>query len=43
MRPEDLIRTVYLRLGIDPAREFPSDAGRPLAILNHGRPIDELL
>ena len=43
LRPEDLLRTVYQVLGIDPAAEFPNDAGRPLAVLNHGREIAELL
>jgi hypothetical protein len=43
LRPEDLIRTVYDVLGIDSRREFPDEAGRPLAVLNQGRPIAELL
>ncbi|WP_406693496.1 DUF1501 domain-containing protein [Singulisphaera sp. Ch08] len=43
LRPEDLLRTVYQVLGIDPAAEFPNEAGRPLAVLNHGQPIAELL
>ena len=43
LRPEDLIRTVYEVLGIDCGREFLNDAGRPMAILNQGRPIAELL
>lgn len=43
LRPEDLLRTVYEVLGIDPLHEFPNEAGRPLAVLNQGRPIIELL
>ncbi|AGA30698.1 DUF1501 domain-containing protein [Singulisphaera acidiphila] len=43
LRPEDLLRTVYHVLGIDPAAEFPNEAGRPLAVLNQGQPIAELL
>jgi len=43
LRPEDLLRTVYRVLEIDPAADFPNDAGRPLAVLNHGQPIAELL
>ena len=43
LRPEDLLRTVYEVLGIDPHHEFQNDAGRPLAVLNQGRPIAELL
>jgi uncharacterized protein (DUF1501 family) len=43
LRPEDLLRTVYEVLAIDPRREFRNEAGRPLAILNQGEPIAELL
>jgi Protein of unknown function (DUF1501) len=43
LRPEDLLRTVYQVLGIDPHHEFRNDAGRPLAVLNQGQPIAELL
>ncbi len=43
IRPEDLIRTVYAILGIDPLVEFVNAAGRPLAILNQGSAIAELL
>ena len=43
LHPEDLIRTVYKVLGIDPELEFPNDTGRPMALLNQGRPIAELL
>ncbi len=43
LRPEDVIHTIYDVLGIDPRHEFPDDAGRPLAALNQGRAIDELL
>jgi uncharacterized protein (DUF1501 family) len=42
LRPEDLIRTVYDVLGIDPYREFLNEAGRPMAVLSQGRPIAEL-
>jgi hypothetical protein len=43
LRPEDLLRTVYQVLGIDPRHEFRNEAGRPLAVLNQGQPIVELL
>jgi uncharacterized protein (DUF1501 family) len=43
LRPEDLLRTVYEKLAIDTHREFPSEAGRPLAVLNQGQLIAELL
>lgn len=43
LRPEDLIRTVYAVLRIDPLHEFASDSGRPMPVMNLGRPISELL
>jgi hypothetical protein len=43
LRPEDLLHTVYDVLGIDPRHEFRNEAGRPLAVLNQGQPIGELL
>lgn len=42
-RPEDVIRTVYAVLGIDPLHEFVNEAGRPMPVLNQGRPVPELL
>lgn len=42
-RPEDVVRTVYHVLGVDPLREFVNDAGRPVPALNQGRPIAELI
>ena len=38
-----MIRTVYAVLGIDPLHEFPNDAGRPMPVLNQGKPIADLL
>jgi hypothetical protein len=43
VRPEDVIQTVYAVLGVDPALTFPNEAGRPMPVLNEGRPIAELL
>ena len=43
LRPEDVIRTVYHVLGIDPRHEFPNESGRPMAVMNQGRPIAELI
>jgi hypothetical protein len=43
LRPEDVLRTVYEVLAIDPRHEFRNEAGRPLAVLNQGQPIAELL
>jgi uncharacterized protein (DUF1501 family) len=41
--PQDLLATVYRHLGIDPAQTFPDFSGRPIRILDEGRPIRELL
>jgi hypothetical protein len=43
LRPEDVLSTVYEVLAIDPRHEFRNDSGRPLAVLNQGQPITELL
>ena len=43
LRPEDVIRTVYHVLGVDPLHEFPNESGRPMPVLNQGRPIAELI
>jgi hypothetical protein len=43
LRPEDLLRTVYDVLEIDPRQVFRNESGRPLAILDQGQPIPELL
>jgi hypothetical protein len=42
-RPEDVIRTIYHVLGIDPFHEFPNESGRPMPVMNQGRPISELI
>ncbi len=41
--PEDLSATMYRLLGIDPKDEFKTPDGRPVAIVNGGRVIEELL
>jgi uncharacterized protein (DUF1501 family) len=41
--PEDLSAMMYRLLGIDPKDEFKTPDGRPVAIVNGGRAIDELL
>ena len=41
--PEDLAATMYHLLGIDPREEFLTPEGRPVAIVNHGRVIRDLL
>lgn len=41
--PEDILATLYAKLGIDPRAEFVNNAGRPIPILLRGEPILELL
>jgi uncharacterized protein (DUF1501 family) len=41
--PEDLAATVCHCLGIDPKDEFHTPDGRPVAVVNNGRVIEELL
>lgn len=40
--PAEVLATVYRQLGIDSSREFYASGNRPIAILNHGVPIDGL-
>jgi hypothetical protein len=41
--PEDLSATIYHLLGIDMAEEFYTPEGRPVPIVNGGRPMRDLL
>ncbi len=41
--PEDLAATIFHCLGIDPKSEFHTPDGRPIAIVNNGRIIQDLL
>lgn len=41
--PEDLAATMYHLLGIDPKDEFLTPDGRPVAVVNGGRVMDDLL
>jgi uncharacterized protein (DUF1501 family) len=41
--PEDLAATIFHLLGIDPKEEFLTPEGRPVAIVNGGRVIHDLL
>lgn len=43
LKPADVLATVYHVLGIDPTTHFKDHSGRPVPILDEGRPIDELL
>lgn len=40
--PEDLAATIYKTLGIDPEVRLPDAQGRPVQILEGGRPLDAL-
>ena len=41
--PEDLAATICHLLGIDPKEEFLTPDGRPVAVVNNGRVIHDLL
>lgn len=43
LKPADLLATVYKVLGVDPTSTFKNHAGRPVAILDEGEPIQEIL
>jgi hypothetical protein len=42
LTPNDLLATLYQYLGIPLKTQFTDHAGRPVSILPHGNPIDEL-
>ena len=39
--PQDVLATVYRHLGVDTGAQY-MDNGRPIQVLPHGKPIDEL-
>jgi uncharacterized protein (DUF1501 family) len=41
--PEDLAATIFHLMGIDPKEEFRTPDGRPVALVNNGRVIQELI
>jgi Protein of unknown function (DUF1501) len=43
LRPQDLMTTLYHRLGIDPETTFSNRAGQPIKIVSNGELITELL
>jgi uncharacterized protein (DUF1501 family) len=43
VRPQDLMATVFHHLDIDPHQQFVNQAGRPVYMIEDGRPIPELL
>jgi Protein of unknown function (DUF1501) len=40
--PDDIAASFYHALGIDTAKEYRTQSGRPIAIVRHGKPIKEL-
>lgn len=42
LKVEDLMCSLYSKLGIDPHKEFITPQGRPVPIVNGGKPISEL-
>ncbi|MGD9724276.1 MAG: DUF1501 domain-containing protein [Pirellulales bacterium] len=43
IRPQDLMATVFHVLGIDPHTQFTNTAGRPVYMIEDGKPIAELV
>jgi hypothetical protein len=41
-RPEDFAATLYTKMGIDPSRVLHTSTGRPVQIVNGGKPMKEL-
>jgi uncharacterized protein (DUF1501 family) len=41
VKPADLLATVYQVMGIDPRQTFKDHSGRPIAILDEGKPLAE--
>jgi hypothetical protein len=41
IRPQDLMATIFEHLGIDPQTQYNNQAGRPVYLLEHGKPIRE--
>ena len=41
--PADLAATIYWKLGIDPNRQFETPDGRPIRLVDAGKPIRELI
>lgn len=40
--PQDVLATMYRHLGVDTGVDYLNAAGRPIRVLPHGNPIDEL-
>ena len=43
LKPADILSTVYRVMGIDQSLAFKDHAGRPIPILDEGKPIEEIL
>jgi hypothetical protein len=43
LKPGDLLATIYHQLGMDPQESFKDHTGRPIPMLDEGKPIDELM
>jgi hypothetical protein len=43
IRPQDLMATVFHVLGIERRVQFVNQAGRPVYMVEEGRPIEELV
>jgi uncharacterized protein (DUF1501 family) len=41
--PEDFAATLYTKMGIDPTQHLQTNTGRPVQLVNGGRPIKELM
>jgi uncharacterized protein (DUF1501 family) len=41
-KPEDFASTLYTKMGIDPTRVLHTNTGRPIQIVNGGKPMKEL-
>jgi hypothetical protein len=41
--PEDFAATLYTKMGVDPAEHLVTNTGRPVQLVNGGRPIKELM
>ena len=41
--PSQVLSTIYRAIGIDPAKTFPNQAGRPMYVLDDREPVSELI
>jgi len=40
---QDIMATMYHLLGVDYTKSYLNEAGRPVQVLNYGKPIEEIL